>query len=86
MESLCGLRRAKSAAIPFRRESCRRCRSLLSNDRQPPAVRRAFPAESFPEQVRLDICRESIPDLLLQAQQARFLLVKKLWDKTFLAW
>src|SRR5437762_10877445 len=73
MESLCGLRRAKSAAVLFRRESRRRCRSLLSNDRQSPAVRRAFPAESFPEQVRLDICRGCIPDLLRQAPQGRFL-------------
>ncbi len=83
MESLCDPRRAKSAAVPFRRESGRRSRSLLACDRQSPAVRRAFSAESSPEQVRLDICRECIPDLLRQAQRVRFLHVKKLWDKTF---
>src|SRR5439155_16701950 len=72
-ESLCDLHHVKSAAVPCRRESCRRYRSLLSCNRQSPAVRHAFPAEIFPEQVRSDICRGCIPGLSRRARLARFL-------------
>src|SRR5205823_7114386 len=83
VESLCDLHHVKSTAVPFRRESLHRCRSLLSCDRQSRTVRRAFPAEIFRRPVRSGICRGCIPDLPNRAQPVRLLFAKKLSDKKF---
>src|SRR6267154_2986542 len=77
----CESDREESAVALFRRESLRRCRSLLSSDRQWLASRRGSLPEISREPIRSCTYRECNPGRESPAQVTRYRRARRLSDK-----